>query len=136
MKNCSFTIFTNQAYLLLVHIAWVLVEVAHLTHLFAVTFKELHGSFEFDSDPFYGVYTAKLFLITTFWTGVLVPTGALVMMDVGAHWFGCWKSILLCHFRLFLEGEMSHIIVSTLEKLIFSFSNYWINWKLVFPTVG
>jgi len=35
-----------------------------LALLFAVNFKALHGAFEFDSVPYYGVFSAKLFLIT------------------------------------------------------------------------
>ena len=32
----------------------------HLALLFAVNFKALHGAFEFDSVPYYGVFSAKL----------------------------------------------------------------------------
>ena len=97
----------------------------HLTILFLVNFKALHGAFESDSVPYYGVLFSQLILITSCRAGELCCCFKLLLviwwgrMGV-AEWLAVWKSIL--KFWATDSIKCSHWP----EKVIFS--GQWSYW--------
>ena len=81
-----------------------------MTHLFVVNLNELHGAFEFDSVPFYGVYSVKLFPHNH----VLTPNSNQEVHMGGSGLTGktsfCFLKAFL-HLRLLIAGKLKHSLL-------------------------